>query len=120
MDQRGTGRIAYAIFEAETLEDALLESVRAFEAGKFPARASLSKVDAELNAYYSSIMRRESLEDAGTISKEGIRETQRTWLAYRDAWASFAAQRYPARSAAEWKAWMTAARIAQLKSLFEP
>jgi uncharacterized protein YecT (DUF1311 family) len=77
-------------------------------------------VDAELNAYYSSIMRRESLEDAGTISKEGIRETQRTWLAYRDAWASFAAQRYPARSAAEWKAWMTAARIAQLKSLFEP
>jgi uncharacterized protein YecT (DUF1311 family) len=119
MDQTGTGHLAYAIIEAASLEDALLESVRAFETGKFPARASLTRVDAQLNAVYSRIMRRESL-DAGTISKEGIRETQRTWLTYRDAWASFAARRYPARSAAEWKAWMTAARITQLKSLIDP
>jgi uncharacterized protein YecT (DUF1311 family)/TPR repeat protein len=116
LDQSGTAHLAMAIDEVASLQDALLASVREFEAGKLPPRAALAAADAELNAVYAAIMKREAL-DLGTITKESIRETQRKWLVYRDAWAAFAARRYPRRSADEWKAWMTTVRIAQLKEL---
>jgi hypothetical protein len=51
------------------------------------------------------------------VTKDGIRDAQRKWVAYRDAWTAFAARRYPKRSADEWKAWITSVRVEQLKTL---
>ena len=115
LDQRGTARIAIDLGETADLADALLASVREFEAGRLPARVALPAADADLNAVYASIMRRKTL-DEGTVTKDGIRDTQRKWLAYRDAWTAFAARRYPRRTADEWKAWITTVRTAQLKT----
>jgi uncharacterized protein YecT (DUF1311 family) len=116
LDQRGTARIAIDLGETAALADALLASVREFEAGRLPARMALAAADADLNAAYASIMRRKTL-DEGTVTKDGIRGTQRKWLAYRDAWTTFAALRYPRRTADEWKAWITTVRTAQLKTV---
>jgi hypothetical protein len=53
----------------------------------------------------------------GTVARDGIRRTQRTWLTCRDAWAAFGRARYPAVPDAAWKAWATTARLARLKEL---
>jgi uncharacterized protein YecT (DUF1311 family) len=117
IDLEGTARAAIAIEEEAALRDELLADLRQFEAGSLPSsRESYKAADAGLNAVYSRIMKTKEL-DLGTVTKEGIRETQRAWLAYRDAWAAFGAARYPGVSADAWKAWATTKRVAQLREL---
>jgi len=51
------------------------------------ARAEFQRTDAELNKTYEGLLKK--LPDAET--KEKLRESQRAWLAFRDAEAAFAA-----------------------------
>lgn len=51
------------------------------------ARAEFVKVDAELNRTYEALLAK--LPDTG--SKQKLKESQRAWLAFRDAEAAFAA-----------------------------
>jgi hypothetical protein len=112
--------ILTAFLDEETrLREELLEDVRSFEAGKLPAGLSYKTADAELNAVYSQIMKKKELH-LGTVTKEGIRDTQIKWLAYRDAWAKFGTIRYPGVTADAWKAWATLRRVVQLKELLDP
>src|SRR5262249_28554487 len=103
--------------EAEQ-QDGLLSAIKNFEAGKLPEHSSFPEADAELNRVYAALMHREHVE-FDEAKPEGIRETQRAWLAYRDAFAAFASRRYPQRSLDEWKAWATALRAADLNALHE-
>lgn len=51
------------------------------------ARAEFEQTDAELNKTYEALLTK--LQDAG--SKEKLKQSQRAWLAFRDAEAAFVA-----------------------------
>lgn len=82
------------------------------------ARAEFERADAELNKTYKALLAR--LSDAE--SKKKLEESQRAWIAFRDAEASFAADQVRGGSAAPVLRYMsmtesTEQRIKQLKSV---
>jgi uncharacterized protein YecT (DUF1311 family) len=84
------------------------------------ARAEFVQADAELNKTYEALLTK--LPDAG--SKQKLKESQRAWLAFRDAEAAFAADQARGGSMAptirhETMTELTQQRIKQLKSHLE-
>jgi uncharacterized protein YecT (DUF1311 family) len=84
------------------------------------ARADFVKVDAELNKTYEALLTK--LPDAE--AKQKLKESQRAWLAFRDAEAAFAADEAHGGSMAptirhETMAELTQQRIKHLKSHLE-
>jgi uncharacterized protein YecT (DUF1311 family) len=120
-DMSGTARASMAIIAAMRARDTLAADLRDAEAGKFPqaSKAAFANADAELNAVYRRVMKqsvdKEARFESSTVTKADVKATQRSWLAYRDAWTAFAALRYPQVPAEAWKARLTLRRIAQLK-----
>ena len=83
------------------------------------ARAEFERVDAELNKTYKALLAR--LPDAE--SKRKLQESQRAWIAFRDAEASFAADQVRSGSAAPVVRYAsmtqsTQQRIKQLRNAF--
>lgn len=116
VDQSGSARVAFAVDARQSLEIALLDDVRAFERGALPelTAADFPRADLELNAAYRHV--RAELRDGavspeyglfGSINADGVRDTQRAWLRYRDAWVAFAVTRWPETAADAWRAWLT-------------
>ena len=83
------------------------------------ARKDFERVDAELNSTYAALMAK--LPDAD--SKRKLKESQRAWIAFRDAEAAFAADQFRGGSAAPVLRWTsmtqtTEQRIRQFKADF--
>jgi uncharacterized protein YecT (DUF1311 family) len=83
------------------------------------AAKDFHKADAELNSTYAALMAK--LPDAE--SKRKLKESQRAWIAFRDAEAAFAADQFRGGSAAPVLRWTsmtetTEQRIKQLKADF--
>jgi uncharacterized protein YecT (DUF1311 family) len=83
------------------------------------AAKDFKKADAELNSTYAALMGK--LPDAD--SKRKLKESQRAWIAFRDAEAAFAADQFRGGSAAPVLRWTsmtetTEQRIKQLKADF--
>ena len=104
----------FEIDAESSLKDDFLEAVTAFESGKLPHTSAIesAKADEALNLAY-----RENLQIAdihkteyGAIQPDGIRQAERAWLKYRDAWLEFAAMRYPAVARNAWLQLLTADR----------
>ncbi len=79
-------------------------------------------MDARLNKAYRAIMHpgpadKPQYEIATGITPDGIKEAQRAWLKFRDAWVAFGKVRYPAVSAHAWKAMLTERRVNDLEDL---
>jgi len=101
------------------------------ERAKLPAASAqqFQTADARLNILYHQIMGIETTSeersfsgaDDGlpwtTVTKHGIRTTQRTWLRYRDAWITFAALKYPKVSADSVRTWLSRERTDALSKL---
>ncbi|MBI1683954.1 lysozyme inhibitor LprI family protein [Caulobacter hibisci] len=73
--------------------------------------------DRSLNAVYRVAMgelpaRQEA--QAGDITRDGVRETERAWIAYRDAWLAFAPIAWPKASTEALAARLTRDRVGQL------
>lgn len=115
IDMTGTLRATLALGEESTLRDAFLGTLKAANAGKLPPVVTFATADAALNRVYQQLMR--ASLDLGTVSHDSVRETQRAWLAYRDAWGAFGALHFPQRTAEQWKAWATTVRTKQLQQL---
>lgn len=125
-DMSGTAHGAFAVEAYETLDIALLRAVERFETGARPDEkaADFAAADKALNAAYRRTL---AALDAGkgdgasgeygTIQSEGVRETERLWLRYRDAWVAFAAARYPDTAADTWRAWLSRARARALSEI---
>jgi uncharacterized protein YecT (DUF1311 family) len=84
-----------------------------------PAAKDFERVDAGLNSTYVALMAK--LPDAE--SKRKLKESQRAWIAFRDAEAAFAADQFRGGSAAPVLRWTsmtetTEQRIKQLKADF--
>jgi uncharacterized protein YecT (DUF1311 family) len=129
VDMSGTARGAFATQAYEVLDIALLDDVERFEKGARPDEKAGDFADADkaLNAAYRAT--RAALAagtdadgggEYGTIDADGVRETQRLWLPYRDAWVAFAATRYPDTPADAWRAWLTRQRTQALGDIVSP
>lgn len=126
IDLSGTARAAFSVDARQTLEIQLIEDVQRFERGMRPTQtmADLAPADRALNAVYRSV--RAQLQDGtagreysmfGTVTADGVRNTQRAWLRYRDAWIAFAATRWPNTATDAWRAWLTESRTAMLETI---
>jgi hypothetical protein len=51
----------------------------------------------------------------GTVTPEGVRVTERSWIAYREAWVALGAKVRPDVRADAWRAWLTVDRSAMLR-----
>ena len=129
VDMSGTGRGMFATEAHEALDIALLEDVERFEKGARPEEkaADFSAADKALNAAYKRTLAKltsaksyGAFTEYGTIDADGVRETQRSWLAYREAWVAFAAARYPDTAADAWRAWLTRTRTKALIAIISP
>ncbi|MDB5948429.1 MAG: hypothetical protein JWR65_284 [Massilia sp.] len=125
-DMGGTAGVQMVIDAEAREQEWLREHLAAFERGQFklPAAEQFDLADAELNQAYARVMQSPATEPGhpgrlpnSTVDKQGVRATQRAWLAYRDAWIRFAAQRYPALDQAALKAALTQWRTKQLARL---
>lgn len=125
-DMSGTARGVFAVQAYEELDIALLDAVTRFDSGKRPTQKAtdFARADKALNGTYKTTLAKLAagrgdgmFGDYGSIGPDGVRETQRAWLRYRDAWVRFAAQRWPGTPADAWKAWLTEERTEALAEL---
>ena len=116
VDLSGTARAALSIAERAALEDGFVELLeRAARRDPPPATAgAFAAADAALNAVYRRLMKRPPVfGDSwwGTVKPAGIGETQRAWLAYRDAWGRFGTALAAGSSPDAWLALLTRQRV---------
>jgi hypothetical protein len=115
VDLSGTGRGAFEIEERRSLENDFLALIESLERGKFlfSSKKQLAQADGKLNAVYQRIQKNPDFA-YGTVTREGIKKTQRAWIAYRDAWVAFAAGKYTAVSPESIKTRLTQKRTKML------
>ncbi|MGN6153792.1 MAG: lysozyme inhibitor LprI family protein [Lysobacteraceae bacterium] len=126
-DMSGTARGALATQAYETLDTALLADVERFERRERPAKVpgDFARDDKALNAVYRKVLATLDVSKKkddfayGTVTSDGVRATQRLWLRYRDAWAAFAAVRYPGTPKEVWLAWLSEARSKALVAIVD-
>jgi uncharacterized protein YecT (DUF1311 family) len=80
--------------------------------------AQLARADAALNAVYQRYMKT-APEDPRCQGgyREGVRNAQKRWLRYRDAWVRLGAKVRPEVPPEAWRAWLTQERTAMLEAL---
>ncbi|MEA3063975.1 MAG: hypothetical protein QOJ27_410 [Sphingomonadales bacterium] len=117
VDMSGTARGAMAVNAEEEARDSFLALLRDLAAGHAPRydAGGYRAADARLNAAYRKRMQATvPVDSPGAVTREGIRDAQRAWLRYRDAFLAFAAVKYPSVSRDSLAAWLTDQRIAML------
>lgn len=99
VDQTGTARGARVLEEQNDLRDQFLSNLTTVTSPGFHEEVALTAADKKLNAAYKPLLhaaekarlpREPKTMPNTTIEYKGIQETQRTWLALRDAWMAFA------------------------------
>ncbi len=120
VDQSGTARAALSIGETSSQEEEFIRTLEKLEQKKLPKYSDqqFKDADSRLNTVYQKIQDKKDPE-YGTITKKGIRGTQRAWLKYRDAWVRFCAKKYPDCSADSIKTYLTLKRIKELEELLD-
>lgn len=116
VDVSGTARAAIVLGEYDALEEGFAEkTAKADRCSIVPYSATdFNKADAELNTVYKKLMATKDFE-YGTVQLATIKEAQRIWITYRDAWVAFGKIRCPQLPAEAWKTMLTLERIVQLK-----
>jgi len=123
-DATGSARGALAI-EARTDElNLFLDDLQGFEAGHFPevhTSHETAVVDQELNQAYKEVLAMQPDQDnrfgLSEITLEGVRATERNWIAYRNAWVDFGRLRYRKLDAASLQYSLTKRRVAELEDV---
>lgn len=118
VDTGGSARVAFMVEEEASLRNDFLVSLDAFETGKLPAFSArqFADADARLNTVYGKAQPAEEPSYAGAVTRKGIKNTQREWIRYRDAWVAFGKKKYPKVSAESWKTYFTEKRIRMLEA----
>jgi uncharacterized protein YecT (DUF1311 family) len=113
-------RFAYENY-SELLDD-LVSALARFEKGEMPhfTHADFIKADRELNQVYTEAMKerrdadQQAPPEAHRATADGMRKTERLWLAYLVAWLQFARQKYPAVTEDSWRTWLTQQRVCRM------
>lgn len=116
VEQSGTARMAMFIEDTQALEEEFKNTLDLLEKGKLPKYSSqqFKAADARLNAVYQEVQKKFD-PSGGTVTREGIRNTQRMWLKYRDAWVTFCGKKYIPYSSDSIKTHWTLKRIKELE-----
>jgi uncharacterized protein YecT (DUF1311 family) len=113
-----TGTAGEQLVITSDLRQQLFDNLTAFEQGHLPAftQADYLVADKALNETYSGIIARMD-KDIGECAKPSsmIRDSERAWLRYRDAWLTFAKIRYPQIPAEAWLTVLSRQRTEWLK-----
>ena len=118
VDLSGTARAAMQIEEEERTRDEFVDMLQRLASGRAPSfsHAQFVAADARLNsAYRKALAEAGPPEAVGPVQKEGIRDAQRAWLRYRDAFLAFAAVKFPQVSRDSLAAWLTQKRTKMLE-----
>lgn len=120
VDLSGTARSAMQIEEESVLRKEFLAKLEMLNNGALPqfTLEQFAGADKELNSVYQQIQLKTDLA-SGTVTREGVKKTQRSWLVYRDAWVKFGRQQFPDVGADNWKTWITRERVKMLMDLLE-
>ncbi len=90
---------------------AWLAALKSIRGGSPPAAgasaAAFQGLDRQLNGKYRDDLAQFKTGCEGC--SESIRQADRDWLVYRDAWVRYGTQRWPATPADQWRAWQTSA-----------
>ena len=107
----GTFEIQEEIF----LRNNLLSALESLERGELPKHSAdeFHRAEAAENATY---LRTQSgaISRWGTVTREGIRESEEAWRRYRSVWISFGRQKYPSVTEQSWKTWLDQERVVML------
>jgi uncharacterized protein YecT (DUF1311 family) len=105
--------------------ESFVTALERFSHQRAPAASpeALQKADTALNAAYKAAMSREEFDEEHSLSKS-LREAQRAWIRYRDAWTAFYRLRWkdaapPDALDREIGAALTAQRAEELHKLME-
>jgi uncharacterized protein YecT (DUF1311 family) len=112
VDLSGTARSMFVVQEESIQDRDFYESLEAFSRNKAP-KFALKKENAELNKAFKKILTAKDTSLWGTVTKDGIIKTQKAWVAYRNAWRTFAGP----EKADLVDAWFTKKRTHMLKSI---
>ena len=122
IDLSGTARAMYQIDAEQSLRDDFLAALLSFQEGNLPKSTAdaAREADLRLNSAYRKVMQDAEAHksDYGAVQPEGIRNAERAWLSYRDAWLAFAKLRYPVVPAESWLALLTTDRTSILDGTF--
>jgi uncharacterized protein YecT (DUF1311 family) len=122
IDLSGTARAMYQIDAEDTLREDFIEALSSFETGNLPSGSSAGYADADkrLNLAYRNAMSdaNKNKSDYGAVQPDGIRDAERAWLKYRDAFIAFAKFRYPDVPAEAWLTLLTKDRTSVLDGSF--
>jgi uncharacterized protein YecT (DUF1311 family) len=120
VDLTGTSRSAFQLDESDELEDRfLIEIANADKCSiKKYSTQNLFEIDSKLSRVFYKI-KENKMAIYGSVTKEGVRKTQRKWIQYRDAWVVFAAIKCHRGTEISWKTMITNERIKQLQELVD-
>ena len=119
VDVSGTARGMLIIGSEQGHEEAFMTTLRSVLGGKVSGGRDASGADKQLNTTYGKVMAMKDTSGLGTVDKKGIKETQRVWLAYRNAFVAFAKLAMPATSTDALTAELTEARTKDLAAFLE-
>jgi uncharacterized protein YecT (DUF1311 family) len=126
VDFQGTGAPASAIQRQARLCEEFMQAALDAIAGKLPLASpdDFAARDAELNQVYREVMEAPSAQaewpdriGSLTVAHADVRKTERLWLAYRDAFAAFAANLPAGRDSAAVTTLLTTQRLDLLQKL---
>jgi hypothetical protein len=117
IDLSGTARAAMQVEAEEELHGYFLKMVQYLGSGRAPriAPAEFKGVDKTLNYTYRTRLAKIAREGyPGGPTRDGVRDAQRAWLRYRDAFLAFAAVKFRSVPRDSLATWLTRQRITML------
>lgn len=119
VDVSGTGRGEFIEQSEQKHRDSFLAMLRTVLADRAPADTphAAGAEDRQLNLAYGKLMALKDTSGLGTVTKNGIRDAQRAWLGYRDAFVAFAEAGPTPGPVESLVAQLTHARVDDLRAL---
>ena len=120
VDMSGTARNMFYFEDRGRQEEQLLINLRSFARNDFPQAGAADAAAANTEMADRLVQLRAAATDGaqfGTITIQGIEQTQAAWLQARQAWLDFAAVAWPKLSQDRVRWRLTRQRIGQLKGL---
>ena len=117
-DLSGTARGAFAVESEEAVWSEFMALLTRVSGPKplVGGAGETKSADAALNVAYRKRMAG-SFDDLGTISADGVRQAERVWIRYRDAWLAFVRAAHPKTSADGVNTHLTRERTKVLETL---
>jgi hypothetical protein len=100
-------------------KDRLFARVWELESGPPRVDTTFEAADRELRSEWAKLLDRDDVFEPGgfiELDRNRLREAQRLWIPFRDAWAAYGKARYPPTSPDLWKAWITSERVEELRA----